>query len=178
MRSSTTTAPKRAGSTTAADIRATMRRLIVPAVLTLAAFAVLVSLGNWQLRRLAWKEEHERLVRTEKALGLVRNPASRMDVLGHPMGISTKNFGGFPEPAMRTLMTTCREHGVAFEISTKYCTDLGQLVRLLRETAPDVDLSLTTNGLLLDEMAARVLPQKLPFAKTILAWFSLMPFTS
>jgi surfeit locus 1 family protein len=34
-----------------------MRRLIVPAVLTLAALAVLVSLGNWQLRRLAWKED-------------------------------------------------------------------------------------------------------------------------
>jgi len=32
--------------------------------------------------------------------------------------------------------------------------NLPELVRLLRETAPDVDLSLTTNGLLLDEMAA------------------------
>jgi surfeit locus 1 family protein len=31
--------------------------LIVPAILALAAFTVLVSLGNWQLRRLAWKEE-------------------------------------------------------------------------------------------------------------------------
>jgi putative hydrolase len=74
------------------------------------------------------------------ALGLIRNPASRMDVLGHPMGISTKNFGGFPERAMRTLMMTCREHGVAFEISTKYCTDLGRLVGLLRETNPLVSV--------------------------------------
>ena len=34
-----------------------LRGLIVPAILVLAGIAVLVSLGNWQLRRLAWKEE-------------------------------------------------------------------------------------------------------------------------
>lgn len=33
------------------------RALILPAVLTLVALAVLVSLGNWQVRRLAWKED-------------------------------------------------------------------------------------------------------------------------
>jgi surfeit locus 1 family protein len=32
------------------------RGLLVPAVLTLIGIAVLVSLGNWQVRRLAWKE--------------------------------------------------------------------------------------------------------------------------
>jgi len=31
--------------------------LLIPAVLAVVAFGVLVSLGNWQLRRLAWKEE-------------------------------------------------------------------------------------------------------------------------
>lgn len=35
---------------------ARLRSLILPAVLTLLALAVLVSLGNWQVRRLAWKE--------------------------------------------------------------------------------------------------------------------------
>lgn len=34
-----------------------MRGLVVPAILVLAALAVLVSLGNWQVRRLAWKED-------------------------------------------------------------------------------------------------------------------------
>ena len=33
-----------------------LRVLIVPSVCALAAIAALVSLGNWQLRRLAWKE--------------------------------------------------------------------------------------------------------------------------
>ena len=33
-----------------------IRRLILPAILVLAAVAVLISLGNWQMRRLAWKE--------------------------------------------------------------------------------------------------------------------------
>jgi len=32
------------------------RRLIWPTMLTIAGLAILVSLGNWQLRRLAWKE--------------------------------------------------------------------------------------------------------------------------
>lgn len=35
---------------------ARLRKLILPALLTLAALAVLISLGNWQVRRLAWKE--------------------------------------------------------------------------------------------------------------------------
>jgi surfeit locus 1 family protein len=57
LRSNTTIAHKRAASTTAARDPALLRRLILTAVLTLVAFAVLVSLGNWQVRRLAWKED-------------------------------------------------------------------------------------------------------------------------
>jgi surfeit locus 1 family protein len=34
-----------------------LRGLILPAILTLAALAMLVSLGNWQVERLAWKED-------------------------------------------------------------------------------------------------------------------------
>jgi surfeit locus 1 family protein len=33
------------------------RRLLAPAIATLAGLAILISLGCWQLRRLAWKEE-------------------------------------------------------------------------------------------------------------------------
>jgi surfeit locus 1 family protein len=57
LRSNITTAHKRAASTTAARNPALLRRLILPAVLALVAFAVLVSLGNWQVHRLAWKED-------------------------------------------------------------------------------------------------------------------------
>lgn len=74
------------------------------------------------------------------ALGLLRNRANRIQVLGHPMGISTRFYGGFPHAAMKDLMVACRENGVAFEISTKYCTDLEQLVLLLRETNPLVSI--------------------------------------
>ena len=37
--------------------RARLRGLILPALLRSPRFAVLVSLGNWQVRRLAWKED-------------------------------------------------------------------------------------------------------------------------
>ena len=56
-RSNTTIAQKRAASTTAARERTRLGRLIVPAIFALAVFAVLVSLGNWQVSRLAWKED-------------------------------------------------------------------------------------------------------------------------
>ncbi len=36
---------------------ASLRDLVLPALFTLAAVAILVSLGNWQMRRLDWKEE-------------------------------------------------------------------------------------------------------------------------
>jgi surfeit locus 1 family protein len=37
-------------------MRARLRTLLLPTLLTFLAFALLVSLGNWQVRRLAWKE--------------------------------------------------------------------------------------------------------------------------
>ncbi|MBK5950693.1 hypothetical protein CH339_08205 [Rhodobium orientis] len=37
--------------------RPAWRGLVVPAVFTLIGLAVLISLGNWQVRRLAWKED-------------------------------------------------------------------------------------------------------------------------
>ncbi len=39
------------------SLRAGQWRLLVAGVLALAAFALLVSLGTWQMRRLAWKED-------------------------------------------------------------------------------------------------------------------------
>lgn len=58
MRSSTATALRKDASTSRARPPAgRARALLVPALITIAGFAVLVSLGDWQLRRLAWKEE-------------------------------------------------------------------------------------------------------------------------
>ena len=57
-RSSTITAPKRAASIAPTEqSRSRLRRLIAPALLVVCALVVLVSFGNWQLRRLAWKED-------------------------------------------------------------------------------------------------------------------------
>jgi len=38
-------------------MRRAIRGLLLPAFATLVALAVLISLGNWQMRRLAWKED-------------------------------------------------------------------------------------------------------------------------
>lgn len=47
----------KAGSTGAEARRRRYRGLVLPAVLTVVALCVLVALGNWQIRRLAWKED-------------------------------------------------------------------------------------------------------------------------
>lgn len=73
------------------------------------------------------------------ALGMVES-ADPPDVLGHPMGVYTKFYDQFPMASMETLMDACRERGVAFEISTKYCKSLKQLVELLRKTNPTVSI--------------------------------------
>ena len=55
MRFNIITRRKRGGSTIR-PMRRKTRTLVWPAVFTLAAAAVLISLGVWQLRRLGWKE--------------------------------------------------------------------------------------------------------------------------
>jgi surfeit locus 1 family protein len=55
LHSSTGTEPKRDRSI-APDRGAALRSLFVPGVVVLAALLALVSLGNWQVRRLGWKE--------------------------------------------------------------------------------------------------------------------------
>lgn len=58
MRSNTITGRKRAASIAPTETaRSRLRGLILPALLALGLFAVLVALGNWQVRRLAWKED-------------------------------------------------------------------------------------------------------------------------
>lgn len=57
LRSNITTAPPRAASIGPEDRARALRSLLLPTLLTLVALGVLVSLGSWQVRRLAWKED-------------------------------------------------------------------------------------------------------------------------
>lgn len=57
MRFSIIIVRKRGASIALTEVRGLVRRLTFPALLAVCAFAMLVSLGNWQLRRLAWKED-------------------------------------------------------------------------------------------------------------------------
>ena len=58
MRSSSITEPKKgASSVRGRSPTRNLFGLLVPALVVLAAFAFLIALGNWQIRRLAWKED-------------------------------------------------------------------------------------------------------------------------
>ena len=67
--------------------RSRMVRFLPVAGIALVAFAVLVSLGNWQLRRLAWKEALIESVQTRPGLPPIALPAAsqwtRFDVEAH-----------------------------------------------------------------------------------------------
>src|SRR5207253_8052886 len=51
------------------------RSLLLPGLLTLAAFAVLIALGTWQLERKAWKEDLIATLTTRFAAAPVDLPA-------------------------------------------------------------------------------------------------------
>ena len=53
-----------------------IRGLVLPAVFTLAVAAILVSLGNWQMRRLAWKEDLIAMAETRPAEPVADLPAA------------------------------------------------------------------------------------------------------
>lgn len=62
-------------SPTAADRDLRLRSLVLPGLLALAALAVLLSLGSWQLGRLGWKQELIAQVEARAAAGPVPLPA-------------------------------------------------------------------------------------------------------
>ena len=74
------------------------------------------------------------------ALGLVSNRQNGVHVLGHPFGVYSTRFPDVPMDRLRMLMQACRDHGVAFEISTRYCRDLAGLASLLAEVNPPVSI--------------------------------------
>jgi surfeit locus 1 family protein len=63
---------------------APLRGLFVPAIVTLAVLAILVSLGNWQMRRLAWKQDLIARAETRPAEPVADLPAAdawpRLDI--------------------------------------------------------------------------------------------------
>ena len=72
------------------------------------------------------------------ALGFLRNGGA--DVLAHPGGMSLRQTGGFPNAYFRSLMTECREAGVAIEISSSYLRDLPGFLNMLDEVDPLVSI--------------------------------------
>jgi putative hydrolase len=74
------------------------------------------------------------------ALGLVRNRANGIHVLGHPFGVYSTFFEDVPEQHIEELAAACAEFGVAFEISTKCCRDFPRTAAVLRNVNPPVSI--------------------------------------
>lgn len=72
-------------------------------------------------------------------LGLIRT--APIDVVGHPMGMSLRHFGDFPENCYRRLMEAAKERSVAVEINSSYLGDrLPAFLALCREINPLVSI--------------------------------------
>ncbi|WP_343210882.1 SURF1 family protein [Ancylobacter lacus] len=109
------TRPAGAGAPAPRPRKPRWRRLIVPGLATLVAFAILVSLGSWQLERLAWKE------------GLLAKVESRIHQPPVPAPAETEWSGvGFDADEYRHISATGR-----------FRHDLEVQVYALVDTAPD-----------------------------------------
>jgi len=91
-------------------------------------------------------EEKASRIEFDLAMGLIKNRANRVDVLGHPLGVFSRVFHVFKEEYLARLMEACKERGMAFEISTKYCSDLPRLIGMLKEINPPVSIGSDAHG--------------------------------
>jgi putative hydrolase len=72
------------------------------------------------------------------AMGMLKN--SKIDVLGHPLGIYTQFHNNMPEEHLCSLFKESKKRKIAIEINTRYLTDVGGTLRLLEDTNPYVSI--------------------------------------
>jgi surfeit locus 1 family protein len=116
------------------------RRLVWPAVATIIAFLILVSLGRWQLDRLAWKEALITAIaertKAEPVELLNAYSASYPSDLGYEY-MRVKAKGRFLNSKERYLYAPDPDAGPGFEVLTPFATADGPIVFVNRGYVPE-----------------------------------------
>ncbi len=75
----------------------------------------------------------------ELELSMAAIKKQQMDILGHPGGMSLKEFGEFPEEFFREIIVECSRKDIVFELNSTYHTSIFEdLQPMLREYNPYV----------------------------------------
>ena len=134
------------------------KRLLWPAFATLAGVALMISLGNWQMRRLAWKEELTASINA----GIHRPPVPLQEIAAAPAGKEywrASVTGRFRHADEHRVFATSGDD-IGWHIYTPLETDFGKIVFVNRGFVPDalkdpasrsagqVEGPVTINGLL------------------------------
>ncbi len=126
-------------------MRGSLRRLILPAIATAAAFAVLMSLGFWQVARLHWKEALIARVesRIDAAPVPAPPPAAWPDLEGADLEYQPVTVTGrfLHQQETHVFMTLMSPHGpfggMGYMVMTPLLTDDGWYVYVNRGFVPE-----------------------------------------
>lgn len=127
-----------------------MKRFLVPLIFGLGGFAVLASLGVWQLRRLAWKEAILADIDARIAAAPAAVPAAPDRDADRYLPVTAE--GDLLGAPVRVLVST-KEQGAGFRLITRFRLEDGRtilvdegIVGLEENAAPDPAANVTVSG--------------------------------
>jgi len=105
------------------------KRMIVPLIFGLAGIAVLLSLGIWQMQRLAWKQNILSQIEARLAADATPLPKPTEEARDNRLKVSTS--GTFQVGEIHVL-TSIKGEGPGFRIIAPFLTDTGQRIMVDR----------------------------------------------
>jgi len=108
------------------------KRMIAPAIFGLVGIVILINLGLWQSRRLAWKEAILADIEARMAAGVMALPARPREDAHEYLGVAAK---GIIEPAEIHILSSHPDHGPGYRVIAAFVID-GRRVLLDRGFVP------------------------------------------
>lgn len=112
-----------------------MRRILFLLIIGIAGLAILVSLGNWQLRRLAWKQGILTEIETRIADAPVALPADPQPQRDRYLSV---RVSGTMEPEELDVLVSTRDLGAGYRIISPFVTEDGRRIMVDRGFVPTV----------------------------------------
>lgn len=109
-----------------------MRRILFPAILGIVGCAILISLGMWQLRRLAWKE-----AMLEQIQASIEAPAVPLpEKIDPSMKYMPVTVSGTTTGDEIDMLSGSKDQGGGYQIISRFVTDSGRAIMVDRGFVP------------------------------------------
>ncbi|MDK3017108.1 SURF1 family protein [Pseudodonghicola flavimaris] len=115
-----------------------MRRLLFLLIFGIAGTAILVALGNWQVRRLAWKEAVLAEIETRIAAAPEPLPATPDPEADRYLPVTV---AGTMEPGELDVLISTKDLGAGYRLIAPFVTETGRRIMIDRGFIPTVDKS-------------------------------------